>query len=96
MKKQKKKSNIIINFLYSSIYQVLLIILPLITSPYVSRVLGAEGLGIYSYTYAIANCFALVGMLGVNNYGNRTVAAVQRDRKREAKHFGIFFLFKRE
>ena len=87
MKNKNKKSNIIINFLYSSIYQILLIILPLITSPYVSRVLGAKGLGIYSYTYAIANCFALVGMLGVNNYGNRTIAAVQGNREKRSKAF---------
>lgn len=87
MSKQNKKTGIVVNFLYSSVYQILLIILPLITSPYISRVLGADGLGLYSYTYAIANCFALVGMLGVNNYGNRTIAAVQGDRKRRSTVF---------
>lgn len=62
------------NFLYNVAYQILVLILPLVTAPYLSRVLGAEGLGVYSYTYSIAYYFVLFGMLGVNNYGNRAIA----------------------
>lgn len=69
------------NFMYNVLYQLLLIILPLITTPYISRVLGSEGLGTYTYTYTIANYFMLVAMLGVKNYGNRSVAAVRDDKK---------------
>lgn len=65
------------NFAYQSIYQVTTIILPLITSPYVARVLGAEKIGIYSYTYAIAYYFSLVALLGINNHGNRVIAGVR-------------------
>ncbi len=82
-----KKSNVINDFIYSSVYQVLLIILPLITAPYIFRVLGANGVGTFSYTYSIANCLALVGMLGVNNYGNRTIASLQNDRQNRSKAF---------
>ena len=42
------------NLIYNIIYQLLILILPLITMPYVSRVLGADGIGTYSYTYSIA------------------------------------------
>lgn len=69
------------NFLYSSIYQVLLIILPLVTSPYVSRVLGPDGLGSFSYTQSIAKYFVLFAMLGVANYGNRRCAYVRNNRE---------------
>ena len=48
--------------------------LPLITTPYVSRISGAENLGIYSYTNTIAQYFVIFAMLGLNNYGNRAVA----------------------
>ncbi|OCA99777.1 flippase [Clostridium beijerinckii] len=83
----KEKSSIKLNFIYSVIYQMLLIILPLITSPYISRTLGSAGFGVYSYTYSVANCFGLVGMLGITNYGNRTIAAVQENRNQRSKVF---------
>lgn len=53
--------------MYNVVYQILLIILPLITTPYISRILGSEGLGTYTYTYTIANYFMLAAMLGVKN-----------------------------
>lgn len=69
------------NFIYNVAYQLMLIILPLITTPYISRVLGSEGIGVYAYTYTIANYFMLVAMLGVKNYGNRSVAVVRENKK---------------
>ena len=38
------------NYIYNTLYEILAIIAPLITAPYVSRVFGADGVGIYSYT----------------------------------------------
>ena len=70
------------NFLYNAAYQLLLVLLPLITTPYISRVLGADRIGVYTYTYTIANYFMLAAMLGVKNYGNRSVAAVRDDPRR--------------
>lgn len=87
----RKKSNVLINFLYNSIYQILLIILPLITTPYISRVLNAEGIGLYSYSYSIASVFALVGMLGINNYGSRSIAAYQDDKQKRSETFCNIF-----
>lgn len=68
------------NFIYNLAYQVLTFLTPLITTPYLSRVLGAEKLGVYSYSYSIAYYFVLFAMLGLNNYGNREIAKV-RDNK---------------
>lgn len=88
-----KEATIKSNFIYNSIYQILLMILPLITSPYISRVLGKNGVGVYSYTYSLASTFALIGMLGITNYGNRTIAAVQDERKERSKAFwSIWYL----
>lgn len=80
------------NFIYNLIYQILILIIPLITTPYLSRVVGAEGVGIYSYTYSIVYYFMLLTLLGVNNYGNRTIAKVRDDKKSLSKNFlGIYF-----
>ncbi|RHT01141.1 hypothetical protein DW904_07465 [Ruminococcus sp. AM42-11] len=77
------KKNLIINVSY----QLFVVIIPLILAPYVSRTIGAEGAGIYSYTYSVSYCFALVGMLGVANYGNRTIASIGSDIKKRSKAF---------
>lgn len=75
------------NFIYNTVYQILILIIPLITMPYVSRVLGANGIGIYSYTYSIAYYFMLIAMLGLNNYGNRSIAKVREDKDKTSKEF---------
>lgn len=86
-------SNIKKNFIYNVLYQVLVLILPLITVPYVSRVLGSSGIGIFSYTYSIVNYFMLIAMLGINNYGNRTIAKVRDNKNELSKNFfGIYFI----
>ncbi|SCI44904.1 flippase [Romboutsia sp. 1001713B170207_170306_H8] len=75
------------NFIYNCIYQILILILPLATTPYISRVLGVENIGIYSYTQSIAYYFMIFAMLGVNNYGNRSCARVRENRAELSKTF---------
>lgn len=77
------KKNLIINVSY----QLFVVVIPLILAPYVSRTIGADGVGVYSYTYSVAYCFALVGMLGVANYGNRTIAAAGEDKQKRSSAF---------
>lgn len=69
------------NLIYNITYQILIIILPLITTPYISRVIGAEGVGVQSYTYSIVSYFVLFIMLGINNYGNRTIAMARNNKE---------------
>lgn len=76
----KGKSSIKKNFMYQMVYEVLVLILPFVTSPYIARVIGAEGLGTYSYSYSIAYYFVLFSMLGIKNYGNRAIARVRDDK----------------
>lgn len=81
------------NYLYNAFYQVFILIIPLITTPYLSRVLGPTGVGINSYTNSIIQYFILFGSIGVNLYGNRQVAFVRRDRdKLTATFYEIFFM----
>lgn len=80
------------NFIYNVIYQILILIIPLITAPYLARVIGADGVGTYSYTYSIVYYFMLFTLLGVNNYGNRTIAKVRDSKEKRTKTFWEIYL----
>lgn len=75
------------NFIWSSSYQALLIAVPLVTVPYVSRVLGVEQIGVYSYTCSIASYFALFATLGMGKYGVRLIAQAGDDRLERSHRF---------
>ena len=81
------KKNIKLNYVYNLIYQVLILILPLITTPYLSRILGAENIGIYGFTLSISSYFILFGSLGISMYGQREIAYVQDDVVKRTKTF---------
>ena len=73
------------DFAYQLAYRIITVITPLITSPYLSRTLGADKLGVFSATYAYANYYILSAILGVEFYGNRSIAVVANnidERKR--------------
>lgn len=67
------------NYVYNLLYSVLTMLLPLLTTPYISRVIGASGLGVYSYNYTIAGYFSTFALLGINFYGNREIAKIRDD-----------------
>ena len=75
------------NYIYNMVYQVLTLVLPLVTTPYLSRVLGAEGIGIYGYTYSVVTYFVLFGSLGVALYGQREIAYAGENREKRKKIF---------
>lgn len=77
-------SKIIKNALYQGAFQVLSVILPLITVPIVSHRIGPKGLGLFNYSNSIVNYFVLVAGLGLVSYGVREIAAV-RDSSEKMK-----------
>lgn len=90
----KKKKSVMKNYIYNMLYEILAIIIPLITTPYLSRILGAENIGIYSYTISITTYFILFGSLGIAMYGKREIAYVQNDIKERTKTFFEIFLLR--
>lgn len=79
--------NIKLNYIYNLLFQILSLLTPLITAPYVSRVLGAEKIGIYSYTSSVAAFFILFATFGIHSHGQREVSYCQEDRKRRSEVF---------
>ena len=75
-----KQKSLKLNYIYNVSYQVLSLITPLITTPYVSRVLGADGIGDYSFTASVVTYFSMVAVLGTLTYGNREISYLQDDR----------------
>ena len=86
-KKTQKNKSIKLNYIYNVSYQILTLITPLITAPYLSRVLKADGIGAYSYTYSLVSYFIMFAALGTVNYGNREISYLQEDRAKRTKTF---------
>lgn len=82
-----KKKSITKNYIYNASYQALTLITPLITTPYISRVLEADGIGVYSFTTSIVSYFTMFGILGTLSYGNREISYLQEERKARSKVF---------
>jgi len=88
-----KKQNIKSNFIYQFLYQCILLIVPLITAPYLTRILGDTALGNYTYINSIAYYFVLFANLGITKYGQRLIAKKDQDIIGIRKAFwSLFFL----
>lgn len=81
-----KQKSLGVNALLNGIKQCCSIIFPLITFPYVSRVLGSEGYGVYSFSNSVTNYFILLAALGIYSYAVREGAKV-RDNQSEVNQF---------
>lgn len=85
---------VIKNIIYNTGYQVLMLIFPLLTVPYVSRILGKVGIGINTYTFSILSFFVLFANLSILTYGNREIAYVQDDKEKRSIIFWELVIIK--
>lgn len=88
------KKSVAKNYIYNLMYQIMILILPLITTPYVSRILGANGVGIYSYTLSITTYFVLFGSLGITMYGQREIAYTRDNEHKKSLVFWEILLIR--
>lgn len=93
MNSGKKDNSIRLNLIFNSIYQITNFLVPLVTLPYLSRILKADGLGEYSYAHTVAYYFYLFIRLGLYSYGNRTIAYVKDDSELLSKTFCEIYAF---
>ena len=61
--KPPKQISLVKNGLFNTFYQILAILTPLITTPYISRILGSAGIGVYSFTHSLVTYFMLIAGL---------------------------------
>lgn len=85
--------SIIKNYLYTVINGILLTIIPILTIPYIARVLGKEYTGIHSFTFSVCQYFVMIGVLGTLTYGNRAIAYIRDNIEKRSKTFyEIFYM----
>ncbi|MCH3626944.1 oligosaccharide flippase family protein, partial [Enterococcus faecium] len=78
---------------YNAIYQVFLIVLPLLTIPILSRRIGSTGLGIYGYVFSISQFLMTVIAVGMNPFRIRNIAKSRKDKKALSLQFwNIYFI----
>ena len=82
------------NYIFNTMYQILLLVVPFITTPYLSRVLGANAIGVYSYANSMVSYFVLFACLGTGVYGQRAISYVQLDKEKRSRIFWETFCFR--
>ena len=82
------------NYIYNLSFQIMTILLPLVTAPYLSRILGVSGTGISSYTLSIVSYFILFGSVGVASYGQREIAMLRDHKEKYSVVFWELFFYK--
>lgn len=81
----ERKDSLKRNILYNTVYQILTMLIPLISAPYIARLFEADGVGIVGYTSSIAAYFVLLAALGTAGYGQWMIAKY-RDDPMERSH----------
>lgn len=79
------------NFIFQFLYQVIILIIPLVISAWLTRTLGGEALGIYTFSNSIAYYFLLLCNLGILKYGQRIIVARREDNNKLRKTFWSLF-----
>lgn len=85
------KKKIIQNYLYSLTYQVLTVLVPLITTPYISRILTSSEVGLYDYSLTICTYFMFLASAGIPTLAQREVAL---NDKNLSEYFSYYYLFR--
>ena len=75
------------NYIYNASYQVLILIIPFITIPYISRVLTPGSIGRFTFVHSIVQYFSLFAGMGVGIFGQREISYYQDNRKERSRVF---------
>ena len=85
------KSKLTTNVIFQTAYQIVSLIVPFITAPYISRIFNARLIGEQSYSVTVSNYFVMFAMLGIANLGARNIAKVKQDKKMIDYEFSRLF-----
>lgn len=89
-----KKKTLVLNYIYNLSYQLINVIVPVLITPYVSRTLGANAIGAYSFCFSITNYFMLLGTFGLNMFGQIAISRCREDEEKTNTTFWNIFIAK--
>ena len=81
------KKSIKKNYIFNVAYQILTLITPFITAPYLSRVLQPDGIGRVSFAESIVSYFSLIAVMGIATYGQREISYVRDNVEKRSETF---------
>ncbi|HFI0085413.1 TPA: oligosaccharide flippase family protein [Streptococcus suis] len=88
-----QKTSLKKNFAFQFVYQLLIMVVPLVLSPYLTRTLQEKALGTYSYVNSIAYFFVIMANLGIAKHGQRVISQSSHDSVQLRRNFWSLFFF---
>lgn len=89
-----KRNTVFKNYLYSLSYQLISVLLPLITMPFIVRRLSDVGMGIFDFQQSVSSYFIIFGYIGLNIYGQREIAFCNDNETKRTKIFWEIMILK--
>jgi O-antigen/teichoic acid export membrane protein len=86
-----KLKSIKVNYIFNTILTLSNFLFPLITFPYVARILGPEGLGKFNYAFTVAAYFIMIAQVGIPVYGIKEISKVRENKQTLSKVFSELF-----
>jgi O-antigen/teichoic acid export membrane protein len=81
------------NYIYNLLFQFTVLLFPIISIPYATRILGPKELGTFAYTNSILQYFLVFAILGISIYGQKEISKIKNDRALLSKtFFGVLSL----
>jgi O-antigen/teichoic acid export membrane protein len=80
------------NYFYNLLLTLANLLFPILSFPYVSRVLGPEGIGKVQFVFSFAQYFALIAGIGIPIYGMKEIARYKNDREGRSRVFSELML----
>ncbi|SQC70402.1 Putative O-antigen transporter [Listeria fleischmannii subsp. fleischmannii] len=79
-----------INYIFVLLYQILLVITPIFTMPYVIRALQPENIGIEAYVSSVVQLFIAFASLGIGDYGRKVIAGTENEKLLKLEFFSLY------
>lgn len=92
MNKERTNKLLFSNMVSNGLFQILMILIPLITTPYISRIFNPSQIGIFATTYSFVSFFVVLASFGIPVYGSRLIAQSKNKIDRSENFFELWFI----